>query len=182
MNLSIKSLLLLTMVIDMLFMLMIVYDPVLSQQQQQRKPKPTRKRKPPRRKGQKGANDNRLNCYTCYADFERIPLTVFNPVNYIYNNLCYNPSQNYTLADHEYLTKCSGTTKFCMVDITRMNDVLLSVDRRCGGATCRKTCLDRGYGVIRETCTFCCGGRTTEDDPEYDEEQHDMYKCPNEAH
>lgn len=126
--------------------------------------------------------DTRISCYTCYADFERIPYTQFNPVNYIYTNLCYNPAINYTLTDSEYLTKCSSPTKHCMVDITRMNNVLLSVDRRCGSSTCRKTCLSRGYGVIRETCTFCCGGRVTENDPDYDEELHENYQCPKEPH
>ncbi|KAI2809459.1 hypothetical protein RDWZM_003274 [Blomia tropicalis] len=148
---------------------------VLINAQQRRRP--NRRRKPSRNKKDQ---DVRLNCYTCYADFEKIPLTVFNPVNYIYTNLCYNPAQNFTMADHEYLTRCASSTKYCMVDITRMNDVLLSVDRRCGGSTCRKTCLARGYGVIRETCTFCCGGRIPEDDPEYDEDF--VYKCPTEPH
>lgn len=121
-------------------------------------------------------------CYTCFADFEKIPLSIFNPGSYIYNNLCYNPALNYSLTDHEYLTKCSEPTRYCMVDITRLNGVLLSVDRRCGASTCRKTCLSRGYGTIRETCTYCCGGRINEDNRLYNEEMHSIYRCPDEPH
>lgn len=149
------------------------------------------RRRPSNRNRGRGRNRNRnrgqpenneIYCYTCYADFENIPSSVFNPVTYIYKNLCYNPATNYSMTDNEYLTKCSPSTKFCSVDITRMNNVLLSVDRRCGTATCRETCVARGYGVLRETCTFCCGGRVNEDSPEYDEEEHANYKCPGKPH
>lgn len=160
---------------------------VSNQQQQRRRPSGNRRPNRPKQRGKNrggkpSGDDIGIYCYTCYADFERVPLTVFNPVTYIYNNPCYNPALNYTLTDNEYLTKCSSTTKYCMVDVTRMNGVLISVDRRCGQSTCRKTCLSRGYGVIRETCTFCCGGRINEDHPDYDEEIHSVYKCPNEPH
>lgn len=177
MKITVKAALGATLLI-LLLDLWIVLDSVSGQAVPRKRPTPKR-RKPNRKKTDQ---PERINCYTCYADFEKIPLSVFNPVNYIFNNLCYNPSTNYTMADSDYLTKCAPGTKFCMVDITRMNDVLLSVDRRCGGATCRKTCLARGYGVIRETCTFCCVGRVPEDDPEFDEDLHGNYKCPTEPH
>lgn len=155
--------------LTLIFCLLIIIDVI--EGQSKRRPS-SRRRKP------KPGQDKRLQCYTCYADFEKVSSSIFNPGNYIFNNLCYNIAQNYTAADAEFLTRCSTPTKYCMVDITRMNGVLLSVDRRCGGTTCRNTCLARGYGVIRDTCTFCCGGRFTEDDPEYDEEIHANYKCP----
>lgn len=145
--------------------------------------KPARRRKPANRNRKKPNSDvpERINCYTCLADFKKIPMSVFNPSNFIFTNLCYNPSANYTAADAEFLTKCSATTRFCVVDVTRMNDVLLSVDRRCGerNQLClgKPTCLAHGYGLVEETCTFCCGGRLTEDDPEYDEELHANYTC-----
>ena len=144
--------------------------------------KPARRRKPANRNRKKPTDiPERINCYTCLADFKKIPMSVFNPSNFIFTNLCYNPSANYTAADAEFLTKCSATTRFCVVDVTRMNDVLLSVDRRCGerNQLClgKPTCLAHGYGLVEETCTFCCGGRLTEDDPEYDEELHANYTC-----
>lgn len=170
-----------TFLTSVLFGLLLL-DLLLDTSAQQRRRPGTRRRKP-NRKPKPGDAPPAVNCYTCFADFEKIPLSVFNPAHYIFTNPCYNPSYNYTLADAEYLTRCSATTRYCMVDVTRMNDVLLSVDRRCGERNvCRKTCLARGYGLIKETCTFCCGGRVAEDDPEYDEELHANYTCPGEPH
>ncbi len=96
--------------------------------------------------------------------------------------LYYNPSSNITLADQGHLTQCSPVTRFCTVDITRVNNVLAVVDRRCGLSTCRHFCLAKGYGVERETCTYCCGGKLREDDEGFDEDESDNYKCPTIPH
>jgi hypothetical protein len=116
----------------------------------------------------------RINCYSCYVDFT---LQKFDN-----QHLCYNPSLNITLADQEHLTQCSPVTRFCTVDITRVNNVLAVVDRRCGLSTCRHFCLAKGYGVERETCTYCCGGKLREDDEGFDEDESDNYKCPTIPH
>lgn len=181
---SSSSLLLLLLITELIFLelLLELPEPIAGQRRtnpNRRRPSPARRRRPLNRNRKPGTGEpERINCYTCFADFEKIPLTIFNPSNFIINNACYNPAVNYTLADAEYLTRCSATTRYCLVDVTRMNNVLLSVDRRCGERNqCRKTCLDRGYGLIKETCTFCCAGRVTEDDPGYDEELHANYTC-----
>lgn len=115
--------------------------------------------------------DQRLNCYSCYVDFTIEKFRV--------NNLCYNPAYNWTLADQEHLTKCPRQSKFCTVDITRVNGGLGIVDRRCGGTTCKYYCISKGYGVERETCTYCCSGKPNDDDEDFDEEAREKYKaCP----
>jgi hypothetical protein len=116
----------------------------------------------------------RINCYSCYVDFT---LQKFDN-----QHLCYNPSLNITLADQEHLTQCSPVTRFCTVDITRVNNVLAVVDRRCGLSTCRHFCLAKGYGVERETCTYCCGGKLREDEEGFDQKESDNYKCPTIPH
>lgn len=98
------------------------------------------------------------------------------------NNLCYSPGSNFTAADHEHLTACPKPTKYCTVDITRVNDGLVVVDRKCGGSTCNYFCINKGYGVEIETCTFCCPGKpvVTQEEPEEQEgeEPKPKYKCP----
>ena len=116
---------------------------------------------------------DRIHCYTCYLDFT---LQRFDNLN-----SCYNPSLNITLAEQEHLTQCSPATRFCTVDITRVNDVLAIVDRRCGQSTCQPLCVAKGYGIERQTCTYCCGGKLTEDDENFDEENNN-YKCPTVPH
>src|SRR5699024_5012640 len=83
-----------------------------------RRPSSSRTRN--RNRNRKGKDDPGTWCYTCFADFEKIPFSVFHTPNYIYNNFCYNPALNYTVTDNEYLTKCSSTTRYCVVDITRL--------------------------------------------------------------
>jgi len=116
----------------------------------------------------------RINCYSCYVDFT---LQKFDN-----QHLCYNPNANITLADQEHLTQCSPVTRFCTVDITRVNNVLAIVDRRCGLSTCRHYCLSKGYGVDRETCTYCCAGKLNEDDENFDEDSNSNYRCPTVPH
>ena len=135
--------------------------------------KPKRRNRNRNRNRKQKEPEERLKCYSCYVDFS----LKFNP-----KNLCYNPNLNQSLTDTLLLTQCSPFTKFCTVDITRVNKVLAIIDRRCGLPTCREICLQKGYGVERETCTYCCKGKLTEDDDEYDEYEAGNYTCPTVPH
>ena len=112
-----------------------------------------------------------VKCYFCSVNFFATKFDV--------TNLCYNPGHNFTVADAEYLTTCSSTTKFCTVDITRLGGGLIGVDRKCGSSTCNYFCLNKGYGAEIQTCTHCCPGKPTIDLDLLEEgEVVPPYQCP----
>ncbi|CAG2104787.1 unnamed protein product [Medioppia subpectinata] len=138
------------------------------------KPKPR-----PRGRGKQAVPEEnvvqRVNCHFCSVSFVTTKLDV--------NNLCYNPGKNVTASDADYLTTCSATSRYCMVDITRLGGGLIGVDRKCGGSTCNYFCISKGYGTEIETCTFCCPGKPVIDPDLLEEgEAPPLYKCPEYSH
>src|SRR5882724_12319531 len=99
-----------TRIICLLLIILLIIDLSLSQTR-----KPKRKNRNRNRNRKAKDLENRLKCYTCYVDFSN---------KFDSKHLCYNPNMNETLTDTLLLTQCSPYTKFCTVDITRVNNVL----------------------------------------------------------
>ncbi|XP_054157565.1 uncharacterized protein LOC128955912 [Oppia nitens] len=157
-------------VISLLIILILFFDLCLCETT--RKPKRRRPNRPKSRK--KTDEPPRIRCYTCYVDFRSTRFTD--------KNHCYNPYLNTSLTDTFQLTQCSQYAKYCTVDIMRINSVIAVIDRRCGVSTCRNICINKGYGVEFETCSYCCPGKLTEEDDDYDPDESDNYRCPNIEH
>ncbi|KAL3187883.1 hypothetical protein MRX96_000501 [Rhipicephalus microplus] len=41
------------------------------------------------------------------------------------------------------------------VEVTRLNGVLVTYSRRCADK-CSPNCYEKGFGMLREQCTYCC--------------------------
>lgn len=158
-------------ILVLLLVVLIVMEMILGQSSGSK-----RKNRNRNRKRKKTESEPRVKCMTCYVDFR----VKFDP-----NSLCYNPTLNQTLADELYLSQCSPFTRYCTVDIGRINKVLGIIDRRCGPANppqCHPFCFTKGYGVEMSVCTYCCDGKVTEDDDDYDPDIHANYTCPTVPH
>lgn len=109
----------------------------------------------------------RLVCFSCVADF--------GSGGFDTTNICINPLQNATIAKDELLTICPPFSRFCKVDIVRINGAFKSILRGCGDSICNDSCFQKGYGIEIETCTFCCKGIDLD---EFSDETSGKFVCP----
>ena len=162
--------------IAIVIVFLLLLELTLCQRSRPKPKKPKNRNRNRNRKKTADTIDHRIKCLSCYADMR----LKFNP-----SNLCYNPYQNATQADILFLTQCSPFSRYCTVDISRINSVLAVIDRRCGPPdppVCSHFCISKSYGVDTTVCTYCCTSKVNEDDDNYDEDLHANYTCPNEPH
>ncbi|KAL3187889.1 hypothetical protein MRX96_000507 [Rhipicephalus microplus] len=83
----------------------------------------------------------RVRCHTCDADFTIEKFSVDHP--------CLVGQRERDVA------YCSVNSNFCKVEVTRLNGVLVTYSRRCADK-CSPNCYEKGFGMLREQCTYCC--------------------------
>ncbi|XP_018494248.1 uncharacterized protein LOC108863631 [Galendromus occidentalis] len=83
----------------------------------------------------------RVQCYTCDVDF--------SSDKYDSNNSCLVGIGNKDTAS------CSTNSNWCKVEVARLNGVLVQFSRKCADS-CAPNCNEKGFGLNRETCTYCC--------------------------
>lgn len=83
----------------------------------------------------------RVRCQTCDVDFTIEKFSVEHP--------CLVGQKERDIA------YCSANSNFCKVEVTRLNGVLVTYSRRCADK-CSPNCYEKGYGMLREQCTYCC--------------------------
>ena len=158
-------------ILVILIILVLIVELCVSQTSKPKRKKPNRNRN--RKKGQEV--EQRVKCLSCYVDFRASKFSATDP--------CYNPYHNESFADRLFLTRCPVSSKGCVVDLYRMNGVLEKIDRRCGAPSgCKPFNISRTYGIMQTQYTYCCSGKVTEDDDEYDPDEHDNYRCPDGQH
>ncbi|OQR78520.1 hypothetical protein BIW11_06355 [Tropilaelaps mercedesae] len=102
----------------------------------------------------RGFSGARVLCYTCDVDF--------SSDKYDANNSCLVGVGN------KDTTSCSTNSNYCKaslclamplrlsrVEVARLNGVLVAFSRKCAD-TCAHSCNEKGFGINRETCTYCC--------------------------
>ncbi|RWS25491.1 hypothetical protein B4U80_02754, partial [Leptotrombidium deliense] len=109
----------------------------------------------------------RVQCLECSIEFGYLR---FDP-----SNLCYNPALNFSMVKHKFVTICPLESRFCITEIVRVNGVFVGINRKCGVSSCLEACFQKGFGVERESCTYCCNGIQAED---FNEETGKSYNCP----
>lgn len=59
------------------------------------------------------------------------------------------PNKNPSVAFTDFLTVCPLDSRWCEVEVSNMNHVLIEITRRCGGSDYaqNKTCFHSGYGA-----------------------------------
>lgn len=110
----------------------------------------------------------RLVCLSCESDFSA-------GHKFDETDLCYNPWRNVTIAKDELLTMCPPFSRFCKVELVRVNGMFGSISRKCGDVHCRDMCFQKGFGVNREQCNFCCRGVDLD---ELSERSAKNFNCP----
>ncbi|XP_022689165.1 uncharacterized protein LOC111260561 [Varroa jacobsoni] len=83
----------------------------------------------------------RVQCYTCDVDF--------SVDRYDANDSCL-----VGLGSKDTVS-CSSNSNYCKVDVARLNGVLVAFSRKCSNV-CAPSCSEKGFGINRETCTYCC--------------------------
>lgn len=94
--------------------------------------------------------ETRIQCLTCSIEF------LYSKFDQ--NDLCFNPSQNMSLAKEYLMNLCPPNTLSCLAEVIRIHRVIAGINRKCGVSSCSEYCVQRGFGVEQETCTFCCEG------------------------
>ncbi|XP_022669025.1 uncharacterized protein LOC111253610 isoform X2 [Varroa destructor] len=90
----------------------------------------------------------RLGCYQCDADF------TFNAEPYAHNHSCLvGPSD--PKERERGIAQCSQNSRYCMAEVTRVNRVLTKFSRKCAD-DCVTSCLQNGFAMDNEVCTYCC--------------------------
>lgn len=103
----------------------------------------------------------RIQCLSCSVEFLYSKFDEYD--------LCYNPVQNFSLAKEYLMTLCSYNAVHCITEVIRIHGVIAGVNRKCGFSFCSEFCIQRGFGVEQETCSFCCEGI---------QNNHASYECP----
>ncbi|XP_078669273.1 uncharacterized protein LOC144910263 [Branchiostoma floridae x Branchiostoma belcheri] len=84
-----------------------------------------------------------LVCYSCAEEFKF----------FYYNTMC----QSEVTRDNATLSDCGSSSRYCMIEQTRVNGVTLAFSRGCS-ETCYWGCRSSGLGMTTEECTWCCSG------------------------
>ncbi|XP_003739824.1 uncharacterized protein LOC100906483 [Galendromus occidentalis] len=90
----------------------------------------------------------RVGCFQCDADF------TFNAEKYAHNHSCLaGPSD--PKERERGIAQCSQNSRYCLAEVTRLNGVLTSFSRKCA-ESCELNCIQSGYAMDTEICTYCC--------------------------
>ncbi|CAH1259344.1 Hypp2251 [Branchiostoma lanceolatum] len=84
-----------------------------------------------------------LSCYSCDEEFKF----------YYYDTMC----QSEVTRDNSTLSDCGSSSRYCMIERTKTNGVILAFSRGCS-ETCYWGCRTSGLGMTTEICTWCCAG------------------------
>ncbi|XP_078577782.1 uncharacterized protein LOC144862831 [Branchiostoma floridae x Branchiostoma japonicum] len=84
-----------------------------------------------------------LSCYSCAEEFRF----------YFYDTMCMSE----VTRDNATLSDCGSSSRYCMIERTKTNGVVLAFSRGCS-ETCYWGCRTSGLGMTTEICTWCCSG------------------------
>ncbi|XP_003740721.1 uncharacterized protein LOC100908119 [Galendromus occidentalis] len=85
-----------------------------------------------------------IRCHTCEADFSSERYDITHP--------CLVGDRRDNSRD---LAQCSRNSRFCKAEVTRQHGLLVSFGRSCA-EYCVENCVTKGFGIVRETCIYCC--------------------------
>nr|XP_027220417.1 uncharacterized protein LOC113812694 [Penaeus vannamei] len=94
-----------------------------------------------------------LTCYSCKLDFR--------PRNYKWDHPCLGRHSGLPV-DTEYLVACGPNDKYCRVERTEVNGILILLTRECTDE-CYYGCRPKGFGINFESCAQCCNSHACND-------------------
>ncbi|OQR73188.1 hypothetical protein BIW11_09897, partial [Tropilaelaps mercedesae] len=50
---------------------------------------------------------------------------------------------------------CSRSARYCKAEVARQLGLLVTFQRSCA-EECAHSCSTKGFGIVKETCTYCC--------------------------
>ncbi|XP_022647370.1 uncharacterized protein LOC111244459 isoform X1 [Varroa destructor] len=114
---------------------------------------------------------SRIRCHTCEADFSNTRYRADDP--------CLIGDRGKLADGSRDIALCSRNVRFCKAEVSRQLGLLVTFQRSCA-EECTHSCSTKGFGIVRETCIYCCTS-----DPscsENPEKRRINYARPNRTH